>query len=173
MVFRAAILAGRFIRTLKIKIYKYMISVLEYVYMDKLGDKVNKYNNTYHRTFKMKPTDVKSSTYIDSSKEINDKNPKFKISDNVRKSKFKNIFAKGYVSNCSEEVFVIKKVKNTVPWTYVISDLNGEEIVGTFYEKELQEPNQKQFRAEKALIRKGNKLGNGKAKIIFFNSWID
>ena len=90
----------------------------------------------------MKPVDVKWNTYIDSSKEINDKDPKFKIGDIVRISKYKNIFAKGYTPNWSEEVFVIKKVKNTVPWTYIISDLNGEEIVGTFYGNELQITNQ-------------------------------
>ena len=83
----------------------------------------------------MKPVDVKTSTYIDSSKETNYQDPKFKIGDIVRISKYKNIFEKGYVPNWSEEVFVIKKVKNTFPWTYVISDLKGEEIVGTFYEK--------------------------------------
>ena len=76
-------------------------------------------------------------------KEVNDKDPKFKVGDNVRISKYKNIFAKRYTPNCSEEVFVIKKVKNTVPWTYVINDLNGEGIIGTFYEKELQKTNQK------------------------------
>ena len=75
----------------------------------------------------------KTSTYIESSKKINNKDPKFKIGDIVRISKYKNIFAKGYTPNWSEEVFVIKKVKNTVPWTYIISDLKGEEIVGTFY----------------------------------------
>ena len=86
----------------------------------------------------MKPVDVKSSTSIDSSKEINNKYPKFKIGDSVRISKYKNIFAKGYVPNWSEEVFMIKKVKNTVPWIYIISDLEGEEIVGRFCKKELQ-----------------------------------
>ena len=131
------------IRILKNKIYKYQTSISKNVYIDKLDDIVNKYNNTYHSTIKMKPVDVKSSTYIDSSKEINDKDPKFKIGDIVRISKYKNIFAKGYDPNWSEEVFVIKKVKNTVPWTYVISDLKGEEIVGRFYEKELQKENQK------------------------------
>ena len=130
------VVAERFIRTLKNKIYKYMTSISKNVYIDKLDDIVNKYNNTYHSTIKMKPVDVKSNTYIDSSKEINNKDPKFKIGDIVRISKYKNIFAKGYTPNWSEEVFVIKKVKNTVPWTYVISDLNGEEIVATFYEKE-------------------------------------
>ena len=81
----------------------------------------------------MKPIDVKPNTYIDSSKDINDKNPKFKIGDTVRISKYKNIFEKGNTPNCSEEVFVIKNVKNTVPWTWVISELKREEIVGTFY----------------------------------------
>ena len=107
------------------------------LYIDKLDDIVNKYNNTYHSTIKTKPVDVKSNTYIDSSKEIN-KDPKFKINDIVRISKYKNIFAKGYTPNWSEEVFAIKKIKNTVPWTNVINDLKRGEIVGTFYEKELQ-----------------------------------
>ena len=90
----------------------------------------------------MKPVDVKSNTRIDSNKEVNDNDPKFKVVDHVRISKYKNIFAKGYTPNWSEEVFVIKKVKNTVPSTYVIKDLNGEEIIGTIYEKELQKTNQ-------------------------------
>ena len=81
------------------------------MYIDKLDDIVRKYNNTYHRTIKMTPDDVKSSTYIDSSKEINDEDPKFKIADTVRISKYKTIFAKGYVPNSPEEVFVIKKAK--------------------------------------------------------------
>ena len=92
-------------------------------------------NNTDHSTIKTKPVDVKPSTYNESSKEINYQDPKFKIGDIVRISKYKNIFAKGYVPNWYEEVFVIKKTKNTVLLTYVISDLNGEKIVGTFYEK--------------------------------------
>ena len=86
----------------------------------------------------MKPTDIKHNTYIDFAKEVNDNDPKFKVRDHVRISKYKNIFSKGYTPNWSEEVFVIKKIKNTVSWTYVIDDLNGEEITGTFYEKELQ-----------------------------------
>ena len=106
----------------------------------------------------MKPVDVKPSTYIDSSKEINNKDPKFKIGDIVRISKYKNIFAKRYVPNWSEDVFVIKKVKNTVPWTYVINDFKGKEIVETFKERELQKTNKKEFRVEKIIRRKGNKL---------------
>ena len=111
-----SVIAEIFIRTLKNKIYKYMTSISKTVYIDKLDDIVNKYNNTYS-TIKMKPVDVKSNTYIDFSKEVNDKNPKSKIVDNVRISKYKNVFTKGYNPNWSEEVFVIKKVKNTVPWT--------------------------------------------------------
>ena len=128
-----SVIAERFIRTLKNKNYKYMTSISKNVYIDKLGDIVNKYNNnTYHSTIKMKPVDVKSYTYIDSSKEINAKNPKFKIGDNVKISKHKKVFAKGYTPNWSEEVFVIKKVKNTVPWAYVVNDLNGEKLLEHF-----------------------------------------
>ena len=106
---------------------------------------------------KTKPVDVKSNIYIDSSKEINNKDPKFKIADIVRISKY-NIFAKGCTPNQSEEVFVIKKVKNTVRWTYIISDLKREEIVGTLYEKELRKTNQSEFRIEKVIKRNGDKL---------------
>ena len=119
----------RFIRTLKSKIYKYKTSISKYMDIDKLDDIDNKYNNTYHSTIKMKPVDVKSNAYIDYGKEINNKDPKFKIADIVRISKYKNIFAKGWIPNWSEEVFVIKKVENTVPWTYVIDNLMGEELL--------------------------------------------
>ena len=94
-----SIVAERFIRPLKNEIYKYMTSISKNVYIDRLNDIVNKYNNAYHITIKLKPVDVKSSTYIDSSKEINDKNPKFKIGDTARISKYKNVFAKGYTPN--------------------------------------------------------------------------
>ena len=97
----------------------------------------------------MKPIDVKDNTYINIAKEVNDKKPKFKVGDHIRISKYKNIFAKGYTPNWSEETFVIKEIKNTVPWTYVINDLNGEEIIGTFYEKELQKINQKEKRSKR------------------------
>ena len=153
-----SVVAERFIRTLKSKIYKYMTSISKNVYIDKLDDIVNEYNNTYHATIKIKPIDVKDNTYINTNKEINNKDPKFKVGDRVRISEYKNIFAKGYTPNWSEEVFVIKKVKNTVPLTYVINDLNGEEITGTFYEKELQKTNQEEFRIEKVIKRKGNKI---------------
>ena len=128
------------------------------MYIDKLDDIVNECNNTYQRTIKMKPVYVKDNTYIDFEKEVNNKDPKFKIGDHVIISKYKNNFAKGYTPNWSEEVFIVSKIKNTVPWTYVINDLNGEEITGTFYKKELQRTNQKEFRIEKALRKKGNNL---------------
>ena len=126
---RKSVVAERFIKILKTKIYKYMTSISKNVYIDNLDDVVGEYNNAYHRTIKMKPVDVEDNTYIDFKKEVNDKDPKFKVGDHVRISKYKNIFAKGYTPNWSEEVFVIKKVKNAVPWTYVINDLNGEEII--------------------------------------------
>ena len=119
---------------------------------------LKKYNNIYHTSIKMKPVDVKDNTYIDFKKEVNDKNPKFKVGDHVRISKYKYIFAKGYMSNWSEEIFIIKKIKNTVPWTYVLNYLNSEEIIGTFYENELQKNDQKEFRIEKVLKKKGDKL---------------
>ena len=117
---------------------KYISSLSKNAYIDKLDDIVNKYNNIYHSTIKMKPVDVKLSTYIESSKETNDQDFKFKISDIVTISKYKNIFVKGYVPNWSEKVFVIKKVKNTVSWAYVISDLKDEEICKEQIKKSLE-----------------------------------
>ena len=147
-----------------------MTSVSKNVYIDKLDDIVNEYN----RTIKMKPVDVRDNTYIDFKKEVNDKDPKVKVGDQLRISKYKNIFAKGYTTNWSEEVFVISKIENTVPWTYVINDLNGEEIIGTSYEKELQKTNQQKFRIEKVIKKKGDKLYvKWKGYDNSFNSWID
>ena len=117
-----SVVAKRFIRAIKNKIYKLMTSISKNVYIDKLDDIVNEYNNTKHRTTKMKPIDVKDNIYIDFGKEVNGNDPKFKVGDHVRISKYKNIFSKGYTPNWSEEVFVIKKIKNKVPWTYVTDD---------------------------------------------------
>ena len=83
----------------------------------------------------MKPIDVKDNTYINTDKKINNKNPKFKVGDRVKISKYKNVLSRGYVPNWSEEVFVVNKIKNTVPWTYEINNLNGEKIIGSFYGK--------------------------------------
>ena len=106
----------------------------------------------------MKPIDVTNDYFAEYNEDANKNDPKFNVGDHVRISKYKNIFAKGYVPDWSEEIFVIKKVKNTVPWTYGINDLNGEEVIGSFYEKELQKTNQKEFIIEKILERKGDKL---------------
>ena len=112
-----SVVAERFIRALKNKIHKYMTSISKNVYNDILDDVVDEYNNAYHRTIKMKPIDVKDNTYTDFKKEINNKDPKFKVG----------------------------QIKNAIPWTYIINAVNGEEIIGTFYEKELQKANQKEF----------------------------
>ena len=122
----------------------------------------------------MNPVDVKDKKYIDFKQEDNDKDSKFKFGDHRRFFKYKNIFSKRYTPNWSEEVFVISKIKNTVPWTYVINDLNGEEIIGTFCEKELKKTNQQEFRAEKVIRRKRDKLYvKWKDYDNSFNSWID
>ena len=130
-----SVAAERFIRTLKNKVYKYMTAISKNVYIDKLDDIVNEYNNIYHRIIKMKPVDIKDNTYIDFEKENNDKDPKFKIGDQVRFSRYKNIFTKRYIPNWSDKIFVVSKIKNTVSWTNIITDLNGEEIIGTFLSK--------------------------------------
>ena len=122
----------------------------------------------------MKPIFVTDDSYDEYNEDFNKKDPKFKVDDHARISKYKNIFAKGYTPNWSKEVFVISKIKNTVPWTYVINDLNGEEITGSFYEKELQKTSQEKFRIEKVLKRKGDKLYvKWKGYNNCFNSWID
>ena len=131
-----------------------MTTISKNVYIDVLNDIVNKYNNTVHKTMKIKPIHVTNNSYVQYNEESNKKKSKFKVGDCVRISKCKNIFAKGYVPNWSEEVFIVNEIKNTVPWTYTISELNGEKVIRTFYEKELQKANQKEFRIEKVLKRK-------------------
>ena len=135
-----------------------MTAISKNVYFDVLVDVIDGYNNTYHKTIKMKPVHVESNSFAEYNEESNEKDPKFKVGDHVRISKFKNVFAKGYKPNWSEEIFIIKKLKNTVPWTYIISDLNGEEIAGSFYENKLHKTNQKELRIEKMIKNRGNKL---------------
>ena len=112
-----------------------MTSISKNVYIHKLDDTVNKYNNTHHRTIKMKPVDVKSNTYFSSRKEINDQDPKFKIGDIARISKYKNIFAKGYVPNWSEKVFVIKKLKTLFRGLMLLVILKAEKLLEHFTKK--------------------------------------
>ena len=151
-----------------------MTAISKNIYFNVLDDIVNKYNNTVHRTIKTKPIETTSDSYAEYNEDSNKKTPKFKVGDHVRILKYKNIFAKGYTPNWSEEAFVVNKIKNRVPWTYGISDLNGKEILGSFYEKELQKTNQEKFRIANAIKRKDHKLyviwkGDDNS----FNSWID
>ena len=137
--------------------------------IDKLDEIVNKYNDAYHRTIKVKPFNVKSNTYIDFSKDS-----KYKIGSIVRISKYTNISAKGYTPNWSEEVFVIKKSLKYCAVDNVINDLDGEKNVGTFYKNELPKTNQKESRIEKVIRRKGDKLYvKWKGYNNSFNSWAD
>ena len=106
-----SVAAERFIRTLKKKIFKHMTAISKNVYFDVLDDTVDKYNNTIHKTIKMKPIDITDGSYAEYNENPNKKDPKFKVADHVRISKYKNIFAKGCTPNRSEEVFVISKIK--------------------------------------------------------------
>ena len=135
-----------------------MTAISKNVYFDVLDDIVNKYNNTVHRTIKMKPIDVTDDSYAEYNEDFNKKDPKFKVSDHVRISKYRNIFAKGYTPNWSEELFLVSEIENTVPWTYVVSDLNGEDINGSFYEKEFQKTGQEKSGIKKVLKREVDKL---------------
>ena len=122
----------------------------------------------------MKPIDVTDDSYAEYNEDFKEKDPKLKVSDHVRISKYKNIFAKGYTPNWSEEAFGVSKIKNTVPWTYVVYYLSGEKITGSFYEKELQKNSQENFRLEKVLKKKRDKLYvKWKGYDNRFNSWID
>ena len=95
-----------------------MTTISKNVYIDKLDDIVKEYNNTYHKTIKMKPINIKDNTYINFEKEVNNKDLKFKVGDYVRISKYKNIFAKGYMPNWSEKVFISSKIKNNCTRNY-------------------------------------------------------
>ena len=138
-----SVVAERFIRTLKNNIFKHVTVISKNVYVDVLNDIVNRYNNTVHKAVKIKPIEVTGDYYAKQNEESNKKNPKFKVGDHVRISKYKDILAKGYTPNWTKEDFIVKKFKNAVSWTYVISDIDNEEILGSFYEKELQKTDQK------------------------------
>ena len=169
-----SVVAERFIKTLKNKIYKHMTTIGKNVYFNVLDNLVKDYYNTIHNSIKMKHKYVKNNNLTEHIEECNKKDHKFKIGDHVRISKYKNIFSKGYLTNWSEEVFIINKVKNTVPWTYLINDLKGEETKISFYKKELQKTNQKELRIKKVIKKKGNKVYvKWKGYDNNFNSWID
>ena len=122
----------------------------------------------------MKPVDVKNNTYVDFGEESSNKDSNLKLVFMLELKKNKNIFAKGYAPDWSGEIFVIKKIKNRVPWKYVGNNLKGKEIAGKFYEKELQKANQEKLRIEKVIKRKANRLYvKWKGYDNSFNSWID
>ena len=123
-----SVVAERFIKTLENKIFKHITAISKNIYFDVLDDIVTKYNNTFYTTIKMKPIDVTSDSYAKYNEDSNEKDPKFKVGYHVRISEYKNSFTKGYTPNCSEEVFVISKTKNTIPRTYVISDLKVKKL---------------------------------------------
>ena len=132
-----SVVAERYIRTLKNKLYKHIMATGKNVYYDVLDDAVNKYNNNKHNTIKMKRIDVKNNKRVYTD-EHNEKDSRFKVGDRVRVSKFKNVFTKGYTPNWSTEIFIVNKINDTVPYTYNLKDLNDEEIIGSFYYRELQ-----------------------------------
>ena len=103
-----SVVAERFIRTLKNKIYRHMTAISNNIYFDVLDDIVDEYNNTYHRTIKMNPIDVKNDSFAEYNEESNEENPKFKVGDHVKISKYKNIFTKLHAPNWSEEISVVK-----------------------------------------------------------------
>ena len=133
-----SIVTERFIRTLKNKIFKHVTAISKNIYFNVLDDIVNKYNSTTHRTIKMKSICVMDDSYFEYNKYFNKKDHKFKVDDYVRISKYKNKFPERNTQNWSEEVFVVSKIKNTIPWTYVVNDLNDEYITGSFYEKKFE-----------------------------------
>ena len=170
-----SVVSERFIRTLKNKVFKYMTAISKNVYFDMLDDIVDKYNNTVHKTIKIKPIDVTDDFYAEYNEDFNKTDSKFKVSDHVRISKYKNIFAILQIGQ--KKFFLLVNfliTKNTVPWTYVINDLNGEQITGSFYEKEQQNISQEKSRIEKVLKRKCDKLHvKWKGNSNCINSWID
>ena len=169
-----SVVAERFIRTLKYKTFKHMTAISKNIYFDALDDIDTKYNKTVHRATKVRPIDVTSDSFAEYNEDSNKINPKFKVGDHVRISKYKIFLLKDMLLISPEEIFIISKIKNAVPWTYVISDLNGKEIAGSFYEKELQRTNQKEFRIEKILTRKGDKSNvKWEGYNNSFNSWIN
>ena len=129
-----SVVTGKLIRTLKNNIFKHVKAVSKNVYFDVLDDIVNKYNSTVHRSIKMKLVDVTTDSYAEYNEDSNEKYPKLKVGDHVRISKYEKNFAKGFTQNWSEDVCVFTKIKDTVLWTYVISDLSSEKIT-SFYQK--------------------------------------
>ena len=167
---------------MKENMWKYFTDKNTNTYIDILPDLVKKYNNTKHSSIKTTPVEASKkeneltvwrNLYRDRHERI-EINPKFSVGDRVRISKKKAVFEKGYTTRWTEEIFTITKIQHTLPITYKIADLNGEEIKGSFYEPELQKTKQQVFRIEK-IIKKGKdkSLVKWKGYSDKFNSWVD
>ena len=172
----------RWIRTIKEKMRKYFTDNNTYNYMNILPELVEDYNNTVHSSTKLTPIDASKkkneltvwrNLYPDRYK-INNLTPKFSVGDEVRITKKKKVFEKGYTTRWTEEIFTIKEIQNTDPITYKLEDLQGEEIKGTFYEPELQKTEQQIYRIEKIIKKEKNKsLVKWKGYSDKCNSWVD
>jgi len=171
----------RWNRTMREKMFKFFTANSTRRYINVLDEMVSNYNKTKHSSIKMTPTKA--------SMKVNEKAvfmnlygdeiaepimPKFSIGDKVRITKKKNIFEKGYTPRWTEEVFTVSQIQYTDPPTYKITDYNGEELQGSFYERELQTTNQEIFRIEKIIRKRGNKvLAKWVGYPESFNSWVD
>ena len=175
-------IAERWIRTMKEKMFKYFTDNNTNKYIDVLPDLVEDYNNTVHSSTKLTPTDASKeenelkvwrNLYPDRYK-TSRLNPKFSVGDEVRITKKKKVFEKGYTTRWTEEIFTIKEIRETNPITYKLEDLQGEEIKGTFYEPELQKTEQQIYRIEKIIKKeKGRSFVKWKGYSDKFNSWVD
>ena len=130
-----SVVAERFIRTIKNKILKHMTAIHKNIYFDVLDDIVNKYNNTTHRTIKMKSIDDTSYSYAECNGDFNKKDPKIKVGEQVRISRYKNILAKGYAPNWSEQVFVVSGIKITVRGLMLLVNWMGKKLMEVFMKK--------------------------------------
>ena len=175
-------IAERWVRTIKEKMWKYFTDNNTYNYINVLPDLVKDYNNTVHSSTKLTPIDASKkkneltvwrNLYPDRYKKYNI-TPKFSVGDEVRITKKKKVFEKGYTTRWTEEIFTIKEIRDTNPITYKLTDLKGEEIEGTFYEPELQKTEQQIYRIEKVIKKeKGRSLVKWKGYSDKFNSWVD
>lgn len=180
---KKAAIVERFNRTLKSKMWKQFSYRHSYKWIDILQELVDDYNNTKHRTIKIKPNEVNKENeryllrtiYNSDTIWSQKKRTKFKLGDLVRMSKYKHVFSKGYTPNWTTEIFKINGIQYTKPITYLLIDLDGNEIQGTVYQQELQlAKNSKLYLVEKIIRKKGNKVY---VKWLGFdnshNSWID
>ena len=175
-------IAERWIRTMKEKMFKYFTDYNTNKYIDVLPDLVEDYNNTVHSSTKLTPVEASKeenklkvwrNLYPDRFK-TSRLNPKFSVGDKVRITKKKKVFEKGYTTRWTEEIFTIKEIRETNPITYILEDLKGEEIKGTFYEPELQKTEQQIYRIEKVIKKeKGRSFVKWKGYSDKFNSWVD